>query len=131
MSASYKVSSAYTNFNRVRLVRGGRDYFNELADLIRKATQSIHLQVYIFIADETGQLIAEELIEAAKRGVQVFVLADGYASKDLPKEFIRRMRSAGIRFRFFEPLLKSERFYLGRRLHHKVVVADGYYGLVG
>lgn len=131
MSASYKVSSAFTNHNKVRLVRGGRDYFNTLAELIRKATTSIHLQVYIFIADETGQVIAEELIEAAKRGVKVYVLADGYASKDLPKEFIQHLRSAGIRFRFFEPLLKSERFYLGRRLHHKVVVVDGYYGLVG
>jgi cardiolipin synthase len=127
----YKVSSAFTHHNKLRLVRSGRDYFDTLKQMIRSATQSIHLQVYIFIADETGHMIADELVAAAKRGIDIYVLADGYASKDLPKEFILRLREAGIRFRFFEPLLKSEYFYLGRRLHHKVVVVDGHCGLVG
>jgi cardiolipin synthase A/B len=129
--SSYKVTSAYTHLNKVRLVRGGRDYFDTLKEMIRGATQSIHLQVYIYEADETGQMIAEALIGAAKRGVKVFILADGYATKELPKDFIQKLREAGIRFRYFEPLLKSERFYLGRRMHHKVVVVDGHRGMVG
>jgi cardiolipin synthase A/B len=129
--ASYRVTSAFTNHNKVRLVRAGRDYFDTLKQMIRSATQSIHVQVYIFLDDETGQVIAEELITAAKRGINVYVLPDGYASKELTKPFILKMREAGIRFRFFEPLLKSEFFYLGRRLHHKVVVVDGHWGLVG
>jgi cardiolipin synthase A/B len=126
-----KVTSAFTHHNKVRLVRGGRDYFSTLKQMIRSATQSIHLQIYIYDADETGHMIADELILAAKRGVSVYVLPDGYASKDLPKEFIQKLQDAGIKFRFFEPLLKSEYFYLGRRLHHKIVVADGNFGLVG
>jgi cardiolipin synthase len=129
--ANYKVSVAFTQHNRVRLVRAGKDYFDTLKQMIESATQSFHLQVYIFLADETGQWIAGALTEAAKRGVNVYVLADGYASKDLPKEFIQGMLDAGIKFRFFEPLLKSEHFYLGRRLHHKLAVSDGYFGLVG
>jgi cardiolipin synthase len=89
------------------------------------------LQVYILDADETGNLIAAELIAAAQRGVKVYVLADGYASKDLPKEYIQQLIDAGIYFRYFEPLMRSEHFYLGRRLHQKVVVSDGCCGLVG
>jgi cardiolipin synthase len=41
------------------------------------------------------------------------------------------MREAGILVRWFEPLFKSQHFYLGRRLHHKAVVVDGLYSLVG
>ena len=123
--ANYKVSGAFTQHNHVRLVRAGKDYFDTLKQMIDSATQSLHLQVYIFVADETGNMIAEALIEAAKRGVKVFVLADGYASKDLPAAFRQNLKKAGIKFRYFEPLLKSEHFYLGRRHHHKVVFADG------
>lgn len=129
--SSTKVTSAFTHRNKVKLVRGGKDYFTTLIEMIRTATQSIHIQVYIFVADETGHIIAGELIKAAGRGVKVYILADGYASKDLPKAFIQTLRDAGIQFRFFEPLLRSEYFYLGRRLHHKIVVTDGYFGLVG
>jgi cardiolipin synthase len=129
--AGYKVSGAFTQHNRVRLVRAGKDYFDTLKQMIDAATLSLHLQVYIFVADETGNMIAEALVAAAKRGVKVFILADGYASKELPKEFRQNLKKAGIKFRYFEPLLKSEYFYLGRRLHHKVVVCDGCCGLVG
>src|SRR5687767_15369212 len=95
--ANYKVSVAFTQHNRVRLVRAGKDYFDTLKQMIDSATQSFHLQVYIFLADETGQWIAGALTEAAKRGARVYVLADGYASKDLPKEFIQGMLDAGIK----------------------------------
>jgi cardiolipin synthase len=112
-------------------VHSGRDYFDTLKEMIAAAQQSIHLQVYIILADETGHAIADALIQAAARGVKIYFLADGYASKDLPKEFIQKLRDAGIYFRFFEPLLKSEKFYLGRRLHQKVTVVDGRCGIVG
>lgn len=58
-------------------------------------------------------------------------MADGYASQVMSKSFIDELKSAGIHFRFFEPLFKSRGFYFGRRMHHKVVVADAKYAMVG
>jgi cardiolipin synthase len=113
------------------LVRGGEDYFSLLLKLIGRAEHSIHLQVYIFDHDETGQAVANALIDAVRRGVKVFVLVDGYASQGLPQEFVSTLRTEGIYFRRFEPLLKSKHFYFGRRLHHKVIVIDGMHSLVG
>jgi len=126
-----KKSSAYIPHNKVRLVRGGRDYFSTLTRLIGHAQYSVHLQVYIYEDDETGQTVAAALMEAAKRGVKVYLLCDGYASKELSAGFIKELQTAGVNFRFFEPLLKSEHFYFGRRMHHKVVVVDASYGLTG
>lgn len=132
MSARKRTSRLLpTRYNRVQLVRGGRDYFETLREMINAARRLIYLQVYILEDDETGRMIAGDLKRAASRGVDVFVLADGYASRNLSRSFIDDMQSAGVHFRFFDPLLKSKYFYFGRRLHHKIMVADGRYALVG
>lgn len=124
-------SEGYTSLNKVKLVRGGKPYFDCLLQMIETAKESIHLQTYIYDDDETGKQVADALKAAVKRNVQVYLLADGYASKVMSKAFIKDLREADIHFRFFNPLFKSGYFYLGRRLHHKVTVADATYALVG
>lgn len=121
----------FTSSNRARLVHGGKEFFSYLKKLIDSARHTIHFQTYIFSDDKTGTFIANALIEAAKRKVQVFLLVDGFASQSLSKEFIQNLKDEGIRFRFFQPLLRSKYFYFGRRLHHKVVVVDGIKAIVG
>jgi len=117
--------------NKVKLVHGGQEYFDLLKTLINRATDTIHLQTYIYDDDETGKEIAEALMHAALRGVKVYLLADGYASQVMSQSFIDRLRAAGVNFRFFEPLFRSKYFYFGRRLHHKLLVVDASYALVG
>ena len=123
--------SGYTANNRIKLVRGGKEYFKQLYQLIDQAQESIHLQMYIFADDETGRYIAEKLILAARRNVSTYIVADGYASQEISPHFIRKLTDAGINFRFFEPIFKSRHYYFGRRLHHKLVVTDTRYALVG
>jgi cardiolipin synthase len=115
----------------VKLVHGGEEYFTLLKQLIENAKHTIHLQTYIFSEDQTGWEIAEALINAASRKVQVYMLIDGYASQNLSRALINKLTERGVHFRFFEPLLKSNHFYFGRRLHHKVIAIDGEVALVG
>jgi len=133
MSSSSKHNTAtnYTMHNRVTLVRGGKDYFDLLERIINQARTIIHFQMYIFNEDETGNRIITALMNAAKRGVKIFIVLDGYASKNLSKACIGNLRSAGIHFRRFNPIFRSQYFYFGRRLHHKVIVVDAFAGLVG
>ncbi len=131
MSSARKVKSSYSFHNKPTLIRGGEPYFTTLVQLIEKAQSSIQLQVYIFDEDETGKAVAEKLIEARKRKVDVQVLLDGYASRSLSNDFKEKLRNGGIQLRFFNPIFKSENFYFGRRLHHKILVCDGIYALVG
>ncbi len=121
----------YTSHNRARLLRGGQPYFDTLLQCIAGARETIHLQVYIFEKDETGNRVWEALVAAAARGVQVFVLLDGYGSQHVPAHMIQQFKAAGGRFRWFEPLLRARNFYFGRRLHHKVAVFDAQAALVG
>ena len=121
----------YTYPNSVKLIKGGRDYFDTLLHIIQSAQHIIHLQTYIYENDETGTLIGNALKEATSRGVAVYMVIDGYASQSLDNKFVTDLCAAGIRFKFFEPLFKSSNFYFGRRLHHKLIVADDRYSLVG
>jgi len=125
-----KISSAYNPNNRVKLVHGGKEYFDLLEQLIDNAEKTIHFQTYIFDYDETGKRIYNALLGAAKRNVKVYLMLDGYASGSLPDDFIKPLKQAGISFRWFEPLFSSTKFYFGRRLHHKVVVVDEIFSLV-
>ena len=125
------IHQGYTNRNRVELLRGGRVYFERLEQLISQAKYSIHLQFYIFQDDDTGGKVKRALQEAVARGVAVYLQLDAYASRDLPQKTVDEFRAAGVLVKWFEPLFKSRHFYFGRRLHHKVFVADGRYAIVG
>jgi cardiolipin synthase A/B len=131
MSEGPKISPGYLPRNKVQLVRGGKEYFTLLERLISEAMHSVFIRVYIWDDDTTGTRIADQLINASKRGIPVHIVADGYASQRLSKSFVRRLRDNNIRFRFFEPLLKSSHFYFGRRMHEKMVVIDGQHALIG
>lgn len=126
-----RTDPGYVSQNRIKLVHGGRPYFDQLLEMICAAQKIIQLQVYIYDDDETGKEVTQALIQAAKRNVQVYLMADGYASQGLSKGFVLEMEQFGIHFRFFNPLFKSKNSYFGRRLHHKVIVVDNRYAMVG
>lgn len=115
----------------IELVHSGKDYFVRLRNIISNAQNEIHLQTYIFENDSTGLEVVEALKQAAARNVKVFVLVDGYGSFKLPNSIFRDLVKQGISIRFFSPWYSINNFYVGRRLHHKVIVADGEVALIG
>lgn len=125
-----KRDNGYLPNNTVKLVQGGRDYFQLLERLIDEARDTIHFQTYIYDEDDTGRMIADALLRAASRKVKVYMLLDGYGSQRLSRDFKQKLRDTGIYLKMFQPLFKSRNFYLGRRLHHKVVVIDGWHCIV-
>lgn len=120
-----------SSFEKVELVHSGEDYFIRLLQIISNAKSEIHIQTYTFEYDSTGLEIAKALKEAASRNVKVYLLLDAYGSVNLPNSFLNELILAGITMRFFSPLFSINNFYIGRRLHHKVVVADAEITLIG
>ena len=105
-------------------MKGGTEYFSTLVQMIDSANASIHLQTYIFDEDETGKMVADCLANAAQRGVQVYLLVDSFASRQLSDGFIEMLKNAGVHFAYFKPVFSTHDFYIGRRLHHKIIVVD-------
>lgn len=123
----------FVSGNRIRLLRNGAEYFPALEAAITNATKEVYLQTYIYQADATGMLIGNALKQAARRGVQVHVLLDGFGCKDLPKTYVRELERAGVQVMFYRPKISPWTFKKNRlrRLHRKVAVIDGAIGFVG
>lgn len=130
MKPSWIQRSQYIGGNEVQLLRSGKPFFDVLKRSIREAVQSLHVQVYILASDETGQEVLRLLIEAAERGVQVYVLADAYGSLSLDKAWKEKLVRAGVYFRFFGNPFWQKRS-VGRRLHQKIIVVDNRLFILG
>ena len=102
-------NDTYRDKNKVQLLRGGQEYFQVLEQLVDNAKYSVYILVYIYDDDQTGTQIANALMRAAKRGVKVYLLVDGYGAR-MSGEFIDNLQSSGVRFRKFSPLFKSKHF---------------------
>lgn len=119
--------------NQITLLRNGAEYFPALEAAIDGAHREIHLQTYIYALDKVGQRIGEALKRAVIRGVKVYLLLDGFGSKDLSKAYVHQLTVAGIEVQFFRPkispwTLKRNRL---RRMHRKLVVVDDNCAFVG
>ena len=125
--------SGFVHGNRIELLRAGAEYFPALEAACDGARREIYIETYIFADDATGQRIAAALTRAARRGVTVHLMIDGFGSKDLGDDFLRDLRHAGVRVLKYRPdispwTLRRERL---RRLHRKIAVIDARVALVG
>jgi putative cardiolipin synthase len=137
--------------NHVTLLEIGADALLARIHLIRSATRSISIQTMIWVNDETGRLLIYELIQAARRGVQVQLLIDHLASEQHLEiaAFLANVHP-NFQVKLFNPVvgflgqLKVEpsvvdKLYalafnfrrLNQRMHNKTFIVDGLVGLTG
>src|SRR5690606_31300135 len=88
---------------------------------------------FILFEDKVGLALHGVLLDAAKRGVQVELMVDGWGSPTLSTGFVESLTTAGVRFHVFEPAawLFGVRVNAFRRMHRKIVVVDGELAFVG
>ncbi|MEN8640279.1 cardiolipin synthase ClsB [Pseudomonas sichuanensis] len=119
--------------NHIELLINGEQYYPRVFEAMAQAREEIFLETFIIYDDKVGQPLRQALIDAARRGVRVEVVADGYGTADLPDDFIASMTEAGVRFHSFDPQprLAGMRTNLFRRLHRKILVVDGQRAFIG
>ncbi|GGA32536.1 phospholipase D-like domain-containing protein [Dyella nitratireducens] len=115
-------------------------------NLIRAAKTSIDVQTYIWDEDDLGQLALSELVDAARRGVNVRILADQLFSFEDPALLAQLVRtSPNLHIRLYNPTFHNSRtspleFAAGiaccfltfnQRMHNKVLVVDNTIGITG
>ncbi|MFO1435353.1 MAG: cardiolipin synthase ClsB [Gammaproteobacteria bacterium] len=119
--------------NRLTLLECGSQYSAVLESALAAARHDVLVETYIFADDSTGQRIARALTEAAQRNIAVYLLLDGFGSRNLPKRVREAMQAAGVMILLYGPdisplTLRRERL---RRLHRKLAVIDGSVAFVG
>lgn len=127
------MSSEWRDGNRIVLLENGEEFFPRVFEAIRQAQQFLLLETFILFEDDVGNALHEVVLDAAKRGVKVEIMVDGYGSPDLSPEFVNSLTSAGVRFVYYDPrpLVMGMRTNVFRRLHRKIVAIDGDIAFVG
>jgi cardiolipin synthase len=123
----------YLAGNRLQLLESGADYFPALVAAIEAAVTEVHLETYIFMNDPTGRSVAAAMSRAARRGVAVRVLVDGFGARDFTAGLGASLAADGVEVMSYRPEvahLRLRRHRL-RRLHRKLAVVDGRVAFVG
>jgi cardiolipin synthase A/B len=117
--------------NRLELLKNGPKTYDDWLLAISRAKRWIHLDNYIFQNDATGNRFAEALSAKAAEGVRVRVLHDWFGSMDVPREFWRELRHAGVEVRAVNPPTFGTPLGVVRRDHRKLIAVDGEYASTG
>jgi cardiolipin synthase len=124
----------YTAGNSVTLLRNGAEYFPVLLEAVALAEREIWLETYIFADDDTGRRVADALIGASRRGVDVRVLVDGWGARHyLTPALAQRLIDGGVDLLKYRPEVMPWHFrsHRLRRLHRKLCHIDGRVAFVG
>jgi cardiolipin synthase len=111
----------------LRFYPGGKDRLEALIALIDGARESLKLSFYIFATDACAARVRDALTAAARRGVDVRLIVDGFGA-EADRAFFAPMIEAGGTFCCF--IAKWTRRYLIRN-HQKIVIADGTVAMLG
>jgi len=118
--------------NLVSLIPHGGEFFPTLFAALDEARESICLEFYLVRDDSTGRRLAERLLAAADRGVQVLLLYDYIGSFDTPNAFFRKLERDGVRCAPFNPPpFRRGIAWFDKRDHRKMVIIDGRHAFVG
>jgi cardiolipin synthase len=127
------MAAEFLTGNRLTLLNSGAEYFPDLIGAIDGAQHEVHLESYIFEDDATGQTVAAALARAARRGVTVRVLVDGFGAREFANSLQPALLAAGVQAMVYRPDIARFRLrrHRLRRLHRKLTVIDGEIAYVG
>jgi cardiolipin synthase len=118
--------------NQISLLCGGDETYPAMLQAIEQAKTSIALQSYIFDHDGIGMRLAQALIDAHNRGVQVRVLIDAVGAKYSRPPITEMLQKAGVAVgRFLPTAIGLRLVYANLRSHRKLLVVDGHKALTG
>ncbi len=113
--------------NRVEWMADTEDLVDRLVGDIDAAQDHVHIVVYIYESDPTGEFVADALERAVKRGVTCRVLVDAVGSMVSVNSIINRLAKNGVEIRAALPVspIRRRLARMDLRNHRKLFVIDG------
>jgi cardiolipin synthase len=116
----------------VVVLRDGAATYAAMLDAIRAATRTICLEIYMLVADTTGDRFKAALLDRAAAGVQIRLLYDAVGSLGLSQAWLDELVAAGVAIVEFNPIAPwRARYRLSHRDHRKVLVVDDVVAFTG
>ncbi len=117
---------------KLRVFTYGEELYAAMLASIDGAQERVFIETFIWKDDAVGNDFKRRLIAAAKRGVEVFVIFDGFANLVVPRRFKQFPAPIHVlRHRIFpRPWRILDPRQYGRD-HRKLLVVDGNIGFIG
>ena len=135
---------AHNQLSAFHLIPSGNDGLILRAELADAAQRSLDVQYYVFQNDDSGQLLLDAILHAARRGVRVRMLIDDSAANGAEARIAAFAAHPNIEVRMFNPFryrgsieaLRITEFLFGMsrldyRMHNKLMIADGSIAMAG
>ena len=122
-----------TTGNTIDMLENGDDAYRAMKTAIDGAARSVLLETYIFDRDKIGLRIADALIAAVKRGVEVRVLIDAVGARYSVPSILGYLSEGGVTVSVFNGnvIMGLRLPYANLRTHRKIVIVDGRMALTG
>lgn len=115
--------------NKVKLLKSGRDKFEDMFDAIRNAKHHVHLEYFNFRNDSIANALFDLLTVKVKEGVKVRAMFDSFGNwsnnRPLKDKHLEKIRKQGIEIVKFDPFTFPYINHAAHRDHRKIVVIDG------
>jgi len=120
-----------TSGNKADVLVEGDATYAAIGEAIDAARHHVHAQYYLIRNDSTGSWFRDRLVAAARRGVKVRLLMDGFGCFVLGRGWRRPLHQAGVLVADFLPMRTVLLQPVNLRNHRKIVVVDGHTAFTG
>jgi cardiolipin synthase len=117
--------------NKVEVFTNGTQFYPVMRDAILTAESSIDMEAYIFQPGEVADMLIDAMVERAKAGVEVRIVMDAIGSVGMGGRSARRLRDAGCKLNFYQPIRWYRLHRLNNRTHRELLVVDGKVAFTG
>ena len=117
--------------NSVQIFTNGTQFYPAMRDAIMAAQSSIDMEAYIFQPGHVADMLIEAMVERALAGVEVRIVMDAIGSVGMGGRSARRLREAGCRLEFYQPIRWYRLHRLNNRTHRELLVIDGCVAFTG
>src|SRR6266550_4394863 len=117
--------------NTVPLLLNGNGTYPQLWKDIASAQHTVTVQMYYSQPGAVADTMAKYLIDRAQHKVRVLLLLDAFGSQPLKRNWMQRLKNAGVEVHWLRPLRWYTLQKAAQRSHVRVVVVDGRIGYNG
>ena len=110
----------------------GEKFFDRLLEELENAKKYIYMEFFIIAEGYMWESIFKILKKKASEGVEIKIIFDDFGSiKRQHRDFLAKLKSAGIEVSVFNPIYPLFNNFLNNRNHRKIVVIDGVLAITG
>lgn len=117
--------------NHFELLIDGDVYFPRMLQAIESAEQCVFLEMYLFESGVVATKFVQAFIDAADRGVHIYLLLDDYGCAGLKDYDRQRLHHRHIHIQYYNPVQFPHVKRALLRDHRKILVIDSHSAFIG